>query len=244
MPSCPTPRFGSSIAAAAPVGYSGPMNKYSLGLFAVAVAAGATLGSVNVALAASVGSGGSTSVAKPALRCGNFATMQARVRCRLQLSPQELEAEYGIQYLPEECRAIANVVSQGVCVKKYQSFQPCWTKPVGDERVVCAQQVLGLTRSTDELVRQCRGNRTCQLAVQDKVYDLIKFRFYELEERAEELLQAGAVDVGQAAALVSAIEEQKAAFNLATDNRQRQQIIYAVRRTWQEFVGAAKQAAR
>lgn len=182
--------------------------------------------------------------AKPQLKCGNLATLQARVRCRLELSPEEVEQEYAVQYLPEECRAIAAGARQSACVEKYKSFQPCWEKPVGDERVACAQQVLGLTKSTDELVRQCRGQRACQLAVQDKVYDLIKFRFYELEERAEELLEAGAVDVGQAATLVAAIEEQKAAFNAAEDNRERQQVVYAVRRTWQEFVDVAKRADR
>jgi hypothetical protein len=241
------------------------MNKYSLGFFAVALAAGAAFGSIGSAQAASVGSGGTTSTVKPtqvkpapvkadaptskqapklALRCGNLATMQARVRCRLQLSAEELEAEYKVQYLPEECRAIAGGAERSACVDKYRSFQPCWSKPVGDDRVECAQQVLGLTKSTDELVRQCRGNRTCQLQVQEKVYDLIKFRFYELEERAEELLEDGAVDLDAAVSFVAAAEEQKAAFNAATDNRERQQIIYAVRRAWQNLVDGAKRAKR
>ncbi len=240
------------------------MNKYSLGFFAVVLAAGAAFGSFGSAQAASVGSGGTTSTAKPAvkpapvkpnvltakqapklvLRCGNLATMQARVRCRLQLSADELEAEYKVQYLPEECRAIAGSTEQSACIEKYRSFQPCWTKPVGDDRVECAQQVLGLTKSTDELVRQCRGNRTCQLRVQEKVYNLIKFRFYELEERAEELLEDGAVDLDAAASFVVAAEEQKAAFNGAADNRERQQIIYAVRRAWQNLVDGAKRAKR
>lgn len=229
------------------------MGKRSTVFCAAACVAAAAFGSAGTAAAVGTGSGGSLPVARPAkvypapakvaepqLRCGNLQTMQARVRCRLQLSPAELEQEYAAQYLPEECRAIETPSRQASCVAKYRAFQPCWDEPVGDGRVACAQRVLGLDRSVDELVRQCRGSRSCQLAVQEKVYDLIKFRFYELEERVEELLEAGAVEVGQAATAISAIEEQKAAFNAAADNRERQQIVYAVRKIWQELAAAAK----
>ena len=93
-------------------------------------------------------------------------------------------------------------------------------------------------------MRQCRGQRVCQLAVQEKVYDLIKFQFSDLEERAAELLADGVVGLNSTVTTVAAIEEQRAAFNEASSNRERQQIIFAVRRIWQEFVAAAKRAER
>lgn len=220
------------------------MSKVSLGFFAVALAAGATFGFSGAALTAPAAKSPKAVAVDPELKCGNLSTMQERVRCRLELSPDELEREDAAQYLPEECRATDVASAQAACVTRHRSLQPCLAKPVGDERVACAQTTLGLDRSVDELVRQCRGQRACLLGVQEKVYDLTKFRLSDLQQRARELLAAKAVDVSLASTFISAVEEQKLAFNLATDNRERQQILYAVRKTWQELVEAARRAER
>lgn len=226
-----------SVAPVPSLRYTIAMSKYSLGLFAMAIAAGAAFGSFGTALAATPTQ--PRVVAKLQPRCAQLATLAERVRCRLQLSVEDLKLD-----MPEECREITSELLQQSCIAKYESFQLCWAKPVGDERVICGQQLLGLTRTTDELVRQCRGQRVCQLAVQEKVYDLIKFQFSDLEERAAELLADGVVGLNSTVTTVAAIEEQRAAFNEASSNRERQQIIFAVRRIWQEFVAAAKRAER
>ena len=73
--------------------------------------------------------------------CFTVPKLQQRIECRLGLSEDDLQQEYAKQYLPEECRALPKK-QQADCVSRYTALQPCWAKPVGDERISCAKKVL------------------------------------------------------------------------------------------------------
>ncbi|MBI4407017.1 MAG: hypothetical protein HY565_00775 [Candidatus Kerfeldbacteria bacterium] len=170
------------------------------------------------------------------LQCGDKPELRDRVSCRLNLTPLAMSRELEIEYLPEECRAITAAAAQATCIERYQSFQPCWEFTTSDERIECAKDVLGLSATLTDDINAC-ASAECLANLQDRVYQLIKFRLYELEERAEELAEQGA-NLDTVTDFVVLVIEQKIAFNQATSFEQRRQAILAVRAGWQTFVTA------
>ena len=182
------------------------------------------------------------------LQCGNKPNLHERIYCRLNLSPAGIARELQIQYLPEECRVIQETEARNSCIARYKSFQPCWNVPAGEARFACARQVLKLGPVISEEVKKCQEKTgqeqvVCKNELKDKVFSMIKFRFYDLEERAEELAERGA-DLNAVADLVTTIELKKQAFNSAKTNVERHQIILDVRQAWQEFVNKVKDQVR
>ncbi|RJP43650.1 hypothetical protein C4587_02835 [Candidatus Parcubacteria bacterium] len=181
----------------------------------------------------------------PQLRCGNKAALRERVACRLGLSETELRTELEIQYLPEECRALG-ADSRQSCVAQYRAFQPCWQMPLGPGRVACGRQVLKLGPVISEEVKICRGKTgteqaICKADLRERVFSMIKFRFYELEERAEEILE-NAENKKPLEDFQVLIETKKQEFNAAGSKEERRQIILDVRSGWQKFVEEAREA--
>ena len=92
--------------------------------------------------------------------------------------------------------------------------------------------------------RNCDGRGTeraqCISDVREKAFNLIKFRFYDLEERAEKLLEQGRVSQEDVVLLVSKLEEKKVEFNNAATIAQKRAIILEVRQIWREFAGKIK----
>ena len=168
------------------------------------------------------------------LQCTNLGTLRKRVECRLGLSDTELNRELKISYLPEECRTIADADKKDACIKLYSDSQPCWKLPQGNQRMSCLQETLHLKSIEDEK-RACAGDTACVQDLRMKVYALIKFRFYDLEERAEELYEDGVITKSQATDIIARLEEQKIKFNAATTKQQRQDSIVETKLVWQEF---------
>lgn len=178
------------------------------------------------------------------LQCGNKPTLYDRVFCRLNLTPAGMARELELQYLPEECRSLSDVAARDQCIATYQSYKPCWKLPVGAERTNCAKQALGLEKDTlavqlERCITNGKTKAACQEQMRDQVYSLIKFRIYDLEERAEELAEEGA-NLATVAKFVAFIQEQKQAFNAAKDFERRQKVILDVRAEWNTFVNAVK----
>ncbi len=68
---------------------------------------------------------------------------------------------------------------------------------------------------------------------------MIKFRFYDLEERAEEMEELG-VSEELISEFVTNLEMKKQEFNNAKTKEERKQIILDVRKLWQDFIKDAK----
>ncbi|PIR92425.1 hypothetical protein COU01_01800 [Candidatus Falkowbacteria bacterium CG10_big_fil_rev_8_21_14_0_10_44_15] len=177
------------------------------------------------------------------LQCGNKSTLRDRVSCRLNLAPAGAARDLEIQYLPEACR-VKTGAEQKECVGRYKSFQPCWNAKEGDERFSCARNVLKLGPLVSDEVKTCQGKKgrdqvACKIALKEKVLYMIAFRFYDLETRAEELGNRGA-DLNAIADFETIVELKKQAFDKASINAERRQIILDVRKAWQEFISKVK----
>ncbi len=174
------------------------------------------------------------------LQCGDLSTLDARVRCRVNLAPAGIDRELELQYLPEECRAERNGPARAACIARYRAIVPCYKPPVGEQRFACGRQALGLGSTVPELVRACQTKPdaerlACLQDLRDKVHAMVKFRFYDLEERAEDLFDKG-VGSDRIGEFVSFMESEKLKFNQAKTKDERIAIVVAVRERWKAFV--------
>ncbi|MBI4065892.1 hypothetical protein HY412_01735 [Candidatus Kaiserbacteria bacterium] len=131
------------------------------------------------------------------------------------------------------------------CVTLYKAYTPCWSISAGEERFACARNVLGLKASVAEALAACTGAQAlaCKKDTKEKVLYMIKFRMYDLNQRAEELANRGA-DLNAVADLETTIEGKKQEFDMATTTQELRQIILDVRAAWQKFVTLVKSEVR
>ncbi|MBI5392431.1 hypothetical protein HZA96_01055 [Candidatus Woesearchaeota archaeon] len=173
------------------------------------------------------------------LKCNQFSKMQDRVACRLELTEEEQVEQLQLQYLPEECRPLANFDEKEECVNTYAKLQKCWKYPVGDARINCVKEEIGI-KSISAAKQTCVAKEgaykgQCMQTVNKKIYWLVKFRFYDLEKRAEELMDSG-ISKALIIDFVTSLEEKKLKFNEANSKEKRKKIILEVRELWKEFV--------
>ena len=177
------------------------------------------------------------------IQCGNKATLRDRIQCRLGLSPSGLGRELELEYLPEECRfSPSGSPARSQCIELYKSFRPCWRLAVGPERSACARKIITLPEDLKEQAAICRQRfepETCLNELRQKASKMIKFRFYDLEQRAENLIDYGA-DVKLVTEFVATVYEKKDAFNRAATLSDRRKIILEVRAAWQDFARRVK----
>lgn len=179
------------------------------------------------------------------LQCGNKQTIRERVSCRMNLTPAGLSRELEIEYLPEECRMFAPKSNERIaCINLYKAYKPCWQVPVGPGRSECARKILKVDNDTPAQLKNCSGDVRCVKSVKEKVYNAIKFRFYDLEERAEDLLEDGKVSKETVVELTAKVFENKQAFNLAKTKEERRKIILDMREAWKIFVREIKNDKR
>ncbi len=177
------------------------------------------------------------------LQCGNKPTIEERILCRVSLNPAGVARELEIQYLPEACRAETDAIEKKECIERYKSYQQCWALPVGKARFDCANTVLKIsTVPIQDQVKDCKLSKdqsACMNQLREKVFYMVQFRFYDLEQRAEDLFYKG-VSNETIADFDIIVETKKQAFNSATTDAERRQIILDVRKAWQDFVNKAK----
>ncbi len=172
-------------------------------------------------------------------KCSNVDTMRERVKCRLQLKE---ENEY--DYLPEECRAIVNQ-SRESCVSNYHKSQDCWKSDKDSERFKCAASAFGLLGTVASQKAACdnltgQNRSSCILELRDRVDAVVKFRIYNLEEKAQRLKERGIVDLDTVTGLVTALEQQKQNYNDAKTTAEKKDIIRGVQKLWQDFIAKVK----
>ncbi len=173
------------------------------------------------------------------LKCMNLQTLKQRVDCRLGLNDSDLRTELQIAYLPEECRALYDPDEKDACIKLYSDSQPCWKLPQGEQRRDCLRHILNIL-DIEKHKQYCGQGAACLIDLRRKVYALIKFSFYDLEERTEDLYKDGKITRQQAVEIISQLEVEKMNFNQATSKQQRQQIIKGTKDIWRDFAGHIK----
>ncbi|MBI1968759.1 hypothetical protein HYS49_02510, partial [Candidatus Woesearchaeota archaeon] len=167
------------------------------------------------------------------LKCGGYLDLEDRVRCRLRLREEQRD-DYE-NFFPEECTSWKN---QDQCVALYRKVQECWDqeKP---SRIACLRQKVGVL-NVQQQKAACGEDQACHDKLRLDVYTLIKLRLYNLEEEAEELLEAGKVTEDDVADFVIKMEQSKLAFNAAQSKQERISVIVQAQRYWQEFVRKVK----
>lgn len=161
----------------------------------------------------------------PALKCSDLTIQRDRIRCRINL-PEENE----LNYLPEECRARAD---KDACLATYQTVRSCFNLEAL-QRVACAKKVLSLADIAEEKAK-CK-DAACLDNLRGKVFDLVKFRIYNLEYKAQEMKGAGEYLVVD---FIAAAEQKKIEFNSAS-LEQKKNIVKDVITLWQDFVSKAQ----
>lgn len=173
------------------------------------------------------------------VKCNGYIDIRDRVICRLNLP--EAQADEYENFYPEECRTRSDTEE---CLQAYKAVQECWDFPNGDARINCVKRVLKLG---DILTEKANCNaldtgkrENCNSELKEKVYNLIKFRFYNLEEEAEKLMEQGKLTADEVTDFVVKMEESKVAFNEAKSKQERKDIIIQAREYWIELMRKQK----
>lgn len=171
-----------------------------------------------------------------ALKCGGYLSINDRVKCRLNLREDE-EDEYE-NFFPEYCRAVDE--DQESCVATYRAIGTCWQFQNGPSRVSCVKQQLNLGDIATEKAA-CdlftgEEQRTCVDALTEKVYDLVEFRLYNLEEEAERLLDKNRLSQDAVVTFIVGIEGSKVAFHEAKTLQEKKAVIKDAQHAWRELM--------
>ncbi|MBI2548146.1 hypothetical protein HYW21_02240 [Candidatus Woesearchaeota archaeon] len=171
-----------------------------------------------------------------ALKCGGYLSITDRVKCRLNLREEE-EDEYE-NFFPEYCRSVDE--DEGDCVATYRAIGKCWSFPNGPPRVSCVKQQLHLGDIATEKAACDRFSgdeqRSCMDDVTEKVYDLVEFRLYNLEEEAERLLDENKLSEDAVISFVVDIEASKVAFHEAKTFEEKKAVIKDTQQSWRELI--------
>lgn len=177
-------------------------------------------------------------------KCSDFLILKERIKCRLELEEEEQEGELELYYLPEECAALSGA-SRGICIARYKSVQTCWKFQVGEERISCVKRTMNLgtileeKKKCDELLGENKS--ICVREIKNKNYNIIKWQFYDLEERAEDFLKRGLIDKDTAVDFIAKTEQNKIIFNEAKTKDERKSIILEVKNDWKVVVNKIRE---
>jgi hypothetical protein len=178
-------------------------------------------------------------ISEEGFRCSDLPTMKERIACRIKL-----KEENELNYLPEECRVLTGL-ERAKCINNYKTTILCFNKESDAERVNCARRAIGLQIATIQQAKlDCKGNQTCLNELKEKVFTLIKFRFYNLEYKAQEIMEKYNIDESIVVNFISSIENKKQEFNSATSIEEKKQIVQDVMNLWRQFIDQVKSEIR
>jgi hypothetical protein len=166
-------------------------------------------------------------------KCSTLGTLQERIRCRIGL-----KEENELNYLPEECKPLLGR-KRVDCIKLYSATNKCFDIKDEDGKLNCARSAVNITDVRQEAAN-CKiklGNEkdACMNNLKAKAYGLIKFRFYNLEYRAQQLKDKG-VSEDLIVKFISDLELKKQSFNDAKSSAERKQMILDARQLWKDFL--------
>src|SRR3989338_2169796 len=169
----------------------------------------------------------------------NQKTMRDCVYCRLNLAPEGVKRDNEIEFLPEACRPFSGH-DREECLEYYKDYWPCWKEKTFGGLISCAKDVLKLGK--DDLKTQktaCGSDKECLEELKEHSYHLIVFRFYDLEQRAENWILEG-VSMEKTADFETTVIENKIAFLKATTSQERKAVIEKMRADWNAHAAYAR----
>lgn len=190
-----------------------------------------------------------TEQAKKALKgkkhCGELATVEERINCRLNVGPEVIQTELDTAYFPEGCRALGEDW-QAKCKDRYKSIGSCWdkTKPKeysGKDVIACLKKKLVLDPALKPVAAVCKKDDTeCREAYKKKIWNLIVARLYDAEQRAELLMQEGKITKEQTIDFIIKISKAKLDFYNAKNKGERVAVIQRIVNEWKELLKKTK----
>jgi len=177
-----------------------------------------------------VESGDSIVIEPNSLKCGGLLNIEDRVRCRLNLESEKEEYD---NFFPEECR---NHKDSEKCLQIYRNVSECWNFLKSNERISCLQEKIGIIKEISVEKEECNNNQ-CKEELNDKIFTMIKLRFYNLEEQGEILEERGLLDKEDLISFVVEIENKKLEFNGVKTKEDMRKIIQEVKDLWEDLVG-------
>ncbi|HLC68701.1 MAG TPA: carboxypeptidase-like regulatory domain-containing protein [Candidatus Bilamarchaeaceae archaeon] len=172
-------------------------------------------------------------------RCDQ-GTRSGRLQCILRLSDEARGAV--VVYTPEECLETGATARQQ-CVETYRLFQTCRNLETDAEREDCIKPKLGIDGEVRTMLQACQeefGSRKllCIEQMRERIFQLVKFRMYNLEYKAEEFMELGIPEEDVVDVMV-AISGAKIAFNNAHTIQEKVAVVQQLKEDWQEFVAQA-----
>lgn len=177
--------------------------------------------------------------------CGELATVEERINCRLHVSPEVIQTELDTAYFPEGCRALGEDW-QAKCKDRYKSIGSCWdkTKPKeydGKDVIACLKKKLVLDPALKPVAAVCKkDDQACREAYKKKIWNLIVARLYDAEQRAELLMQEGKITKEQTIEFIIKISKAKLDFYNAKNKGERVAVIQRIVNEWKELLKKIK----
>ena len=168
------------------------------------------------------------------IKCSELSSLQERVPCRIKKINQGEETEFD----PEECRSFVGT-KRDSCLQTYSAAQSCWSTDNNDERIQCIKNFLKISSITEEKDKCSRLENTekaqCIASLKERVFTMAKFRFYNLEERAEYFMREGANEK-IVSDFIIAMELKKQEFNNADSIAEKKNTVLEAKEIWKEFI--------
>lgn len=175
-------------------------------------------------------------MAEAQLRLVAGATIRERVQARLADASLNVD-----NTLPEECRALSEAEQRTNCRRVYATIRPCYYQA---GTIACLREKLQVADTVQGILEECRGltggeRSTCVQDIRERVYSLVKARFYALEERAEAFVEKNALDETLLVDFVADMEQLKVDFNAAQSIADKRTVLQQARERWHQFVREA-----
>ena len=157
--------------------------------------------------------------------------MKERITCRLNI-PDEL-ARQGLTFVPEECRVL-NGTDRARCLTNYDWLQRCRHLSADPDRNKCYLAQINVTNIATHRIA-CGSNLTCLDDLREKVFGFVKFRIYNLEEKAELLADRELITEDQAIDFIQILELKKQSFNDAKNVTAKKAVVKEIQTEWQNL---------
>ena len=175
------------------------------------------------------------------LNCADKPTSRERIKCRVELETESPSEK--LSYVPEECREKKGE-ERALCFTTYAIVQKCRRLPGREARENCVKKEIRLSTLAEEKFscKKSSDEASCKEDLKKKVFTLAKFRIYDLEQKAQDLMKKG-FDKEKTLDLIALLEEKKQGFD-SSSLKEKKQTLLEVKKSWLDFFNQAKEVVK
>lgn len=177
--------------------------------------------------------------------CGMKSSAKERIECRLSADAETLILEQQVAYNPEGCRR-GSEAWQEECQERYRAVGPCWNNEDfqgnfydGKRVISCLKEKLALPETLQPIETYCEGKAaSCEQDYRMKVHHLIVARFYDAEQRVEDLYAHNRINFKTTTEFITMISQAKIDFYDANTKADRLEVIDRVSQEWNSLINS------